>query len=853
MTIRLNREGRSGAALLAILVLASGLTACDPDSNAWSDLPTGGRDTVNDDRAPNVSIVAPDSTGRVAVGDSILIRVEVSDNAGIDSVRLSGFSLRGSSELGTLRQVERFESKIVDLSTLSEAVTDTTIARYLVATSDSLPEDGVYLTATVRDIGGNVRADTVRISIGGPRLQVLSPGLGSTVRAGAVLTVQLFAADSVQRIQTVGVRLAGEGIDLREELELDPPLARVDTVLQIEVPVDAPEEVELQAYAQTATNDSTLTTPLQISVSPAGGDDTPPQVRFTVSAASRKEMDDTITVRVSAVDSSRVERVGVSVLPSLRLPSSTDTLSVQTFELAGDSAEFRIALSDLGAVEPEDTSYVMRLEVTAFAVDTAGNCATATIPATQLAQACSPESPESGEDVAAPGPGARVDIVIVRGATTGLSGSGNHLVDLVADRAGRKLYVSNLSRNRVEVLPFGATSFATPVSVGSEPWGLALGRSGDTMFVANSGGTNISVIPLGGGSLKETARIHTSNLRLYAFEYDIETDSVSTLTEHDYSDRPQFLAQSANGQLLYSTKPTPAAADGTIRIFDASRDTTQGYNRGSEIMIWYARDGKSAGKGVVVNALEVDLDDHQLIVWPRRLKKGTTDPTPIMGFPTDVAAQLAVMAANGETDTRVEFYVDIADVGLTDTTFVATSADHEFVAFGEGARNPGRVFLVSWLGDEFGGSTTDTDDLVGNAAERVVGLALNGDGTLGVARGQQSYFFNQSLRLQGTVSTGTPSGGVALHPANVSYPSLRDDQRAFVSGVDEEGNAYVDVVDTYSFRRIRRIPIREPITGAMTVVEVGSGDPDYGQYALRLFGITDGGVVEIGLSEDDLK
>ena len=40
------------------------------------------------------------------------------------------------------------------------------------------------------------------------------------------------------------------------------------------------------------------------------------------------------------------------------------------------------------------------------------------------------------------------------------------------------------------------------------------------------------------------------------------------VTVFDYSDRPQFLAQASNGLLVYSTKPTPADTNGTVRIYD---------------------------------------------------------------------------------------------------------------------------------------------------------------------------------------------------------------------------------------------------------------------------------------------
>src|SRR5690606_9682936 len=242
-----------------------------------------------------------------------------------------------------------------------------------------------------------------------------------------------------------------------------------------------------------------------------------------------------------------------------------------------DSAVFRLPLSTLGAVEPGDTSYLFRLEVTAFAVDTAGNCATANVENTPLSQPCVPERPAAEEEVGGTRGGRVHDLRVVRGATRSVAGAGNRLADLVADPSGRRLFVSNLTRNRVEVLPFGAAAFDSPISVGSEPWGLAIGRNRDTMYVANSGGTNISVVPLRGGSLRESTRIHTANIRLYAVEFDKQTDSVTALSEHDYSDRPQLLGQVIGGQLLYSTKPTAPAADGPIRIFAAPKDTTLAY------------------------------------------------------------------------------------------------------------------------------------------------------------------------------------------------------------------------------------------------------------------------------------
>ncbi len=56
----------------------------------------------------------------------------------------------------------------------------------------------------------------------------------------------------------------------------------------------------------------------------------------------------------------------------------------------------------------------------------------------------------------------------------------------------RKLYLSNLTLHRLEVLDLANQTFQPFVEVGSQPWGLGLSRNSDTLFVANSGGTSIS-------------------------------------------------------------------------------------------------------------------------------------------------------------------------------------------------------------------------------------------------------------------------------------------------------------------------------------------------------------------------
>jgi hypothetical protein len=387
--------------------------------------------------------------------------------------------------------------------------------------------------------------------------------------------------------------------------------------------------------------------------------------------------------------------------------------------------------------------------------------------------------------------------------------------------------------------------------VGSQPWGLALGRTSDTLLVANSGGTNISVVALGPGTPAEARRIRTPDVNLYDLSYDVQADTATTIVPVDYSDRPQFVGQVSTGQILFSTKPTPTRSDGTVRIYDASKDTTFEFNRGPEIFDGYA--DPFNGRGIVVNALSAArVPLGMMTVCPRRLLQSQSDPACVTGKPSAVAANLASLRASGLTDTRLDLGLSLPSLGLSDTTFIAISTDRSTIAFGEGVRDPGRILRFQVTPGGLQGTTRETRDLVGNAAERVIGLGLNADGSLGVARGAQVYFFDNFLRLQGVVTSGSPSGGSTLHPQNAGYPAADGLRVGFVSGIEASGAPYVDVIDTYSFRTAHRIYLRDAVTGTLIAKQVAPGDPDAGTVVLRLFAITVRGVVRINLAAADL-
>jgi hypothetical protein len=54
------------------------------------------------------------------------------------------------------------------------------------------------------------------------------------------------------------------------------------------------------------------------------------------------------------------------------------------------------------------------------------------------------------------------------------------------------------------------------------------------------------------------------------------------------------------------------------------------------------------------------------------------------------------------------------------------------------------------------------------------------------------------------------------------------------------------VIDTYSFETIRRLPVRDRVTGAVIAIPVIAGDPEAALYAVRLFALTPAGLLRIG-------
>lgn len=837
---------RSRAALVAALVSAALAAACDGSGNPFvvKPDPTGpgtGTPAAADSTRPGVTILLPDTvTDNVAVGDSVFVRARVTDNVAVEEVTIEGYAIRGSPTLGTATRVDRFGTKTVALRAEGRMVRDTTIDRFLIATGDTVPEGGVFVVVTARDTADLVSSDTVRVSLGGPRISVATSA--TEYFAGTPLTVTVSASDPRDLLSSVTVNLTG-GMTVSHVIQFPAARASLDTTLVFPIPVAARGQVRVSATTTSGANLVGVAAPVTVALKEPELDRTPPKTTLQLGLVERVEQQDSFTVQVTGVDENGVDSVGVTVLAIRRDLPAPDTLRVFVGRGRATSAGFRFAFADLG-LDPYQT-FEVDFEITGWTRDVQGNCGAAT----------RENAPQELQCTVTPagfrlstGAGRLVKVFVARGTTIDRPGAnGTDIVaDLLADSSF--VYLSNYSQNRVEVLPLGGLRYGAPVAVGSHPWGLALGRFRDSLYVANSGGTNISVIPLGTPVLREaqTRRIFTLNERLFGVVYDIETGEAALVTMHDYSDRPQFLAQASNGLLVYSTVPTASARDGTVRIYDQVKLR-------SEIFTGYV-DRHTAGRALAVNADSAFyIPPGNVRVCPRRRIGDTTDPDCITGFPEPVSDSLRKLrllppnAAGGRYDTRLDLGANVNDVGFADTTFVAASTDRRFVAVGEGVRQNARIPLFEAVADSMI-MRGDVRDLISNAAERVIGLGINRDGSLGVARGGQAYFFNNLLRLQGVAPAGSPTGGVAMHPEGGNYPLGRP-RLSFVSGV-ENGSPYIAVLNAFNFCQLTRIYLRDPVTGALAVAPRAPGDP--ANVNLRLYALTSTGVLSLTVTDADL-
>src|ERR1041385_6944897 len=392
-------------------------------------------------------------------------------------------------------------------------------------------------------------ADTAQVDatiVSGPTVTIDSPGAGDSIPAGVNLAIAVHARDddgiSQIRIRLVGdaswptkrdttiiVNFPGTSRDLVYTAIVDIP---ADAVQRSRIVVTAPA---IDALSQPG---SIVTIPLFIKSTASVA-----APRVTQTVPPRSERSDTVVVDASGQG---ITFVGLVIRDSLGTLVARDSQPVAPVTSnVHRGIAMNLSLAQQGR----------HLAITAFAVDQFQRTGYAVRPTTT--------GSETNLNNAV------VDsTTIVYGQTYTLP-LGGTIGDVATDPSRGHIFLSNTSRNRLEVFDNQARTFdPAGIAVGSFPWGMTQTTgSADTLLVANSGGTNISRVYIGSATPMHEDLAHrllTRNLSLFDV---IETRAGGriSLTVGDaisYSDRPQYIAQSATGRIFFSTRPTGSASTG---------------------------------------------------------------------------------------------------------------------------------------------------------------------------------------------------------------------------------------------------------------------------------------------------
>ncbi len=835
---------RLGALVAGVLFVAS----CDTRLPTESGFTSGsGSSSSTTTKKPTVTIDSPFVGTLINAADSVLVSVRLHDDRALKNASMTAVTVSGSVDLGTYKQTTRYRAvSIPATGTFRGGLKDTTIRRYLQPLSlTDTTLDSLIIIVVATDSAGAADTATRRINIvAGPKLSILSPTNGDSVPAGVGLSVAARAThgDGVGRID---IRVKGE---TNWPTKLDTTLTQVYTTSPRDITFSSVARIPLDAPVR----GKITVTATAVDVNRQPGSATPVTVFVRNASSAQPRVTQTVLAKSEYLDSVAVHATGDGIaLLGLIIRDSTNTI-IKTDSLPLSSPYNANVQANVPLNLPI-TQQGKRLTITAFAVDQAGRvgyavAATRGTPEANLANAIADSTR------------------IVYGLTFALPHQGS-IGDIAVDAARGHVFLSNTAFNLLEVWQSSATKkgfAANNVAVGSLPWGLFISNNPDTLLVANSGGTNISRVFIGAtdaSQLREDLahRILTRNTYLYTVTVSRDENTgkihLSATGPISYSDRPQYLVQSAGGRIFYSTRPTTTAPAGTIRWLDPSlevpdpRQIWQYGNIGTGSEQTYAIfNVDSIGIGAVLpNSIASDtlfLFDHPYGKATGAIGVSDSDP---------LAAVAKIVAAG--SDAEAVLRLDVNSLPLTDTTFVAASGDRSWVAFAEGHKtSAARVVMVSDPSGPvpaFFSPLVTIIDLTDNASESVSGLALDKSGRTVASHGAQAYFAAVDdpfhLRLQGKYDSFDDGAGIAFHPAADGVLSAPAQRLAFVAASSGE----IEVVDIAYYINRGRLPLKNSIYGPLRASLPMPGDPP--SVVLKLYAVSKAGLIVIDLTADDIK
>ena len=896
--------------LAAVVVSIAALASCDtgPVTPKFGNGIAGGSTGTAPITPPNpntpdtggvgVVILDPATTGQlVNVGDSLLIQVRAFDDRELDGVRIQGMKYTGDPDLGSLVEIIRYPTVFAPVANglpFRAGLVDTTIRRYLkpaVPVDSAL--DSLIIMAIATDAAGNVDTATRRVNlVSGPSVTLLSPNAGDSMPQNVPMNFSV-RVQSNAGVRIVTTRIQGETtwpptaaldqtfVDTISGTQRDVTISRSQLV-----PANAPPggRITITSSATDITGNPGSAAPRVVFVRQIGT--SAPKVTQII--PDRMEITDSITV-IATGDG--IASVGFRIrdLNGNLLKDS----SVSTAPIASNvrrDMQINLASTHQGKSVRVSTYAVDQLNVTGHSIANSGLAAQ-----TNALLAHTDSS------------------LIVYGQSFALPRDGT-VGDIQVDTTRSRVLISNMNANRLEVWQNTTRTFdVNGVAVGSQPWGMAMSVHRDTLLVANSGGTNISRVFLGtvGGAVSTMRedlpqRIRTRTNFLWQFTEAFDGAGAQHFSEPIpilYSDRPQFIGQTSDTVIYFSTRPTTSAPEGTVRYMDP-RQTFPDLRT-----FVFVRELTSSIRNYVF--VDIDSVDNQtqgtgfndtLYVYDHR--PGTNLPSdvvrvpscsnvPAAGLPcatgqnpdarfvnglppgprTAIMALDSLYANPGVCEVRkivfllvkqttlpncsdASLLINVDPTGITDTTFVALSADKNWIAFGQGNANPGFMMMGqatpnSGLPPFFSPLITQFD-LTNQASERVFGVAIDSTGLTIAAHGSQSFFSAVDLpfhlRLQGIYGdAGTGGAGISYHPRANGTASPTCERLAFVA----DGAKAIHATDLAFFIRRGRFDLKHQLYGPIRVSRPLAGDDP--TIILKLYGISlTGGLTVIDLRTADI-
>ena len=786
------RRGFAVAAVAASVTL--GLVACNDSTSI----------DPQRDRIPPTLTLTP-LTGRP---DTVIaFSTEAKDNLGLKTIHVQAIGAVG----------------FVYDTVFTSAVTDIQLPFTLFASRTVPPGTPVTITATAYDGAGNSSGvDTLRMATGNlppPDVRVLSPFSGSSAVVGKSILVTVMGK-AATKVLALGLNSTGPVVRNDSVLFASPMLDSTTMQDTIAIPANAsPGTLTIRPFLRDSLGQRTTGPSITINVQTAAQINSVPVVNqyclgnsgFDNQCGHGKRIEVTDTVHVEADDPSGISQLGYEVRSTPGGAIDDSSTFVSNGQLTFQPHTFKMKLPY--------TTFPTTAYIQVFARNSNGVRAYAKL--------------VSGVD--------RIDTVTVVAGVTRVLPFGGQVADALYHPGKDRLYLTNITRNQVEVFNLADSSFKAPVIVGSRPWGLTAwprdrnGTKGDTLLVANSGGTQISYVDLDAGA---------SGSGLEVFRYLLPNIVVATITTttsatsglpirvrtvYDFSDRPQFVGATCHEVggicqdviLTYSTTPTP----GQTPPFDNLNGTLR----------W-----ENLTKGVTAAGKSDSTTSHFFFEQAIGQAGARGDTLEIERFDADgVGAATLVPAFNALGSTVVRAQA----LAFRDTTFVRSSGNFRRSVFGEGGSvvnsrammydvDRGYDPVVWWI-DKGVSPPTDVSDFIANTSARMFGVAINFDGGLAAIRADSTYVLNPALRLMGIFNTTNTNAGLDFHPQNTGNFSFPLNTRLAFAASSEP---LIEIYDTNCYLRVGSIPIKDPIIGPITAALRPSGQ-------LVLVGATARGVV----------